>query len=832
MSKTRNNRVINAVVIIAAGLVILIVVCALMWFKLTEITDNQVETHVSSYSYMASEIVNNTFEDELSVLRDMTSFVDIETGRFNNVLKPEEGISYGVMKIDGEPSDGEQLDFSEYSGFFDALHGNPSVCCGKTTDSILFAVPVYNGKNIKYVLYKLYDNRVLEDKINLVCYDQTGECFLIDTDGRIILRSDNSSADMSFFTSEKNSAAIEELKNKMNLNVSAAAYSGTDTILFSAETNYNGLYIIGCVPSLLPAGDTELLVPLVLWTFGLLWLLLVIITIYLMVTEKKVQESDEFKQAKIAAEKANRAKSDFLANMSHEIRTPINAVIGMNEMILRESEEEAILEYASVIDSASHNLLALINDVLDFSKIESGKMDIVEHEYSLKELLSSVMAMIKLRADEKNLRLEVSVGENLPNRLYGDDVRIKQILINLLGNAIKYTQEGSIKLTVSGETDSLNNNVCLDMSVSDTGIGIHPEDLSTLFTSFSRFDLERNRSIEGTGLGLAISNRLALLMNGLISVESEYGKGSVFTLHISQNIMGPELIGKFNVTGTSVASIKKYIASFTAPTAEILAVDDNQMNLMVVKNLLKNTKVKLTVCASGEEALKLVKNNRYDLILLDHMMPKMDGIETLQNMRGMPDNMSMNAVMIALTANAVSGARDMYIEAGFDGYLSKPINGRLLEETLANYLPTEKITYKESIITESETKSELTDKSEPLFDRELGIRYCADSEDIFMEILTVYSDMYDEKLCELNRLISEKDWNNYTISIHSLKSNSLNVGCKRLSDLCLKLELAGKSIKADENAEENIKFITENHKEAMALYTETITAVRKYLQEK
>ena len=836
--KAHNDRIVNAVTLIGTGLVILCLVCVLMWLKLKEITNAQVETHVAGYSRMMAEIVDHTFEDELSFLDHVASFVDIDTGEFDDILAEEEGASYGVMRIDGEAAYGEALDFSEYSGFFDALHGSPSVSCGRSTDTVLFAVPVYHGTNVKYVLYKLYDNDALSRKLSLVCYGGMGQCMLVDVDGKVILTSMGSGGDISPFTDEKNANAVERIRGDMNLSTAAAVYSADDLVLFAAETGYSGLYIMGHVPSVAPAGDIDLIVPLVLWTFGLLWVLLVIITVYLLGTEKKVQESDEFRQAKIAAEKASRAKSDFLANMSHEIRTPINAVIGMNEMILRECGDRQILEYASNIDNASHNLLALVNDVLDFSKIESGRMDIVEHEYSLKELLNAVVIMMKIKADEKRLGFDISVNEQLPDRLYGDDVRIKQILVNLLNNAVKYTPSGSIRLIVSGSEDAQDGTVQLRMAVEDTGVGIRQEDIPKLFEGFRRLDIEQHRNIEGTGLGLAITHRLASLMNGRIKVESVYGKGSVFTLHISQKITSSERVGSFVPSTAHSVESRRYTAAFTAPGANVLVVDDNQMNLTVVKSLLKNTKVKLTACMSGEEALEQVRSNRFDIILLDHMMPVMDGIETLEHMRSMPGNQSEFAVVIALTANAVSGAREMYMEKGFDDYISKPINGKQLEEMLAKHLPAGKVFYEERSEDNTEAPAPapaqplVDEENAPLFDTALGIRYCADSEEMFVEILSIYSDQYDEKLSALGRMLGEENWEDYTVAIHALKSNSLNVGAKRLSKLCLQLEQAGKRIRAGESVEESIRFISEHHSIAMALYADTIKVAREYLSEK
>ena len=405
------------------------------------------------------------------------------------------------------------------------------------------------------------------------------------------------------------------------------------------------------------------------------------------VTER-VRMLERLEREKRRADKANEAKSAFLANMSHEIRTPINAVMGMNEMILRECEEPAIAEYARNIQNASKTLLVLINDILDFSKIESGMMEVVEEEYSLRDMLGALKTECIMRAEEKGLALNFVVPPDTPNDLMGDEVRVRQILLNILTNAVKYTMKGSVTMTVSHEkvTPDVEQ---FTFAVADTGIGIKEENIDRLFGKFDRVDEEQVHAIEGTGLGLSIVDRLLKLMQGSVTVESVYGQGSVFTVHLQQKVVSDEKVGVLGDDRKKNEKRRKDTTLFVAPDAKILAVDDNKVNLTVIRGLLRKTKVQVTCASSGRECLECIAKEQYDIILLDHMMPAMDGIETLEEMKKMPDNKSRDARVIVLTANAMAGVREMYLEKGFDDYLSKPIDGTLLEQLLMKYLPPE-----------------------------------------------------------------------------------------------------------------------------------------------
>ena len=405
------------------------------------------------------------------------------------------------------------------------------------------------------------------------------------------------------------------------------------------------------------------------------------------VTER-VRMLERLEREKQRADKANEAKSAFLANMSHEIRTPINAVMGMNEMILRESDEPATLEYAKNIQNASKTLLVLINDILDFSKIESGMMEVIEEPYSLKTLLKALLTECSMRAEDKGLCLTFAVPEDTPSALLGDEVRVRQVLLNILTNAIKYTMKGSVKMTVTYEKTG-ENMVQLSFAVKDTGIGIKEENIGRLFGKFDRINEEQVHAIEGTGLGLSIVDKLVTLMNGTVTVESEYGNGSTFTVCLQQKIVGAETVGSLYEQTKKQEKRRRGAPLFVAPDARILAVDDNKVNLTVIRGLLRKTRVQVTCVVSGKECLELVTNEQYDVILLDHMMPVMDGIETLEKLKKIQGNKSKDAVVIVLTANAMAGVREMYLEKGFDDYLSKPIDGNVLEQLLMKYLPAE-----------------------------------------------------------------------------------------------------------------------------------------------
>lgn len=505
---------------------------------------------------------------------------------------------------------------------------------------------------------------------------------------------------------------------------------------------------------------------------------------------------------------ASKSKAQFLANMSHEIRTPINAVLGMNEIILKSSKEPETLSCAADIQSAGKNLLALVNDILDFSKIESGKMKIIPVNYEISSLLNDCYNLLSARAAEKNLKLEIKNNPDMPYLLFGDEIRIRQIIVNFLTNGIKYTERGTVCLSLDYEKCD-EESILLKISVSDTGKGISEEDQQKLFSSFQRVDEKNNRNIEGTGLGLSITKQLTDLMDGEISVESELGKGSVFRVQIPQSVKSWEKAGTLQMQSSAqLRQMNVHHMEFTAPTARILIVDDMEMNLKVIKGLLKETKIQIDTCTSGKDALVRVCNTTYDVILLDHMMPEMDGIETFRRMKELPDNRNKNTPVVMLTANAVSGARDEYLAEGFDQYLSKPIESVSLDKMLQKYLA-DKICEEASDagVESADSLSKLS-----FLNVETGMSYCGNMEEIYLEAVETFanSDMRNE----IQSYYEANDWKNYQILVHGLKSSSRTIGATKLSTLAQKLEIAAK--------EENEVIIRNGHERMMGMYGELI----------
>lgn len=452
------------------------------------------------------------------------------------------------------------------------------------------------------------------------------------------------------------------------------------------------------------------------------------------------------KERKLAKERAeeieelSNSRSLFFANMSHEIRTPINTILGLNEMILRDAISDEVAENAMNVQSAGKLLLSLINDILDISKIESGKMEIVPAQYETAAMFSDIVNIIWIRASRKKLDFKVDIDEELPSMLYGDEGRLKQVIINILTNAVKYTEKGSIVLTVKSERTE-GNKVRLKIAVSDTGIGIRREDFESIFTVFKRADSGKTKKIEGTGLGLAISKQLIDMMNGTISVDSIYQKGSCFTVTVDQQIVNEAPVGSVRyMIKRDITDKKIYKQSFEAPNAEVLIVDDNEMNLIVARKLLRDTKISVDTALSGRECLEKTRRKFYHVILMDHMMPEMDGEETLKLLRSRVDGFCQKTPVIAVTAHVMSNASEFYESKGFDGYLAKPISGALLEAAMQKFLPAELIEY-----AVMQTGSNIGDTTAPLLFHSRKKKVCI-SADCICDLPVEWIEKLDIKL--------------------------------------------------------------------------------------
>jgi len=528
------------------------------------------------------------------------------------------------------------------------------------------------------------------------------------------------------------------------------------------------------------------------------------------------------------AKEANEAKSRFLASMSHEIRTPINAILGMDTMILRESREDTIRRYAMNIHTASSSLLSLINDILDFSKIESGKMEIEPVQYDFATLVSDVFNMIRIKADAKNLKLLVHVDSALPCGLIGDDVRIRQILLNIMGNAVKYTDSGSITLSVSGERNE--EKVILHFSVKDTGIGIKEEDKDRLFSDYERINEMRNRNVEGTGLGISITARLLQLMKSELKVESTYGEGSEFFFDLSQEICDYSQIGDISARIQKKSEEFTYSSSFTAPDARVLVVDDNKMNRDVFCALLKETAVNIAQASSGRQALEMLKIDHYDIVFLDHMMPDMDGIEVIGHVRNDGDISADGTVFVALTANAISGSREMYLNAGFDDYMSKPIIPEMLENLMRRYIPEDKLLAAgcgEPISEINIGKSDDSKEELPLI-QGIDWNYAYlhfSTADSLRNAIESFVSMIPIEASELESLYqrlldNEKDEDvlkDYRIRVHAMKNEANMIGCYFLGGSAAGLEYA-----ASKGSIRQIIEVTPFFLESWKSYTETM----------
>ena len=520
------------------------------------------------------------------------------------------------------------------------------------------------------------------------------------------------------------------------------------------------------------------------------------------IAQEQRERNEQLEKLLLEAEQANRTKTAFLSNMSHEIRTPITAILGMNELIQRECSDPAILEYSENIRKAGTSLLRIISDILDFSKIETGRMELVLEPYSSKFLYSDLYNLVQLRAESKGLALKFEVDPQMPSKLLGDEIRIKQIISNLLTNAIKYTERGYVKLIAYLE--SIEDNVAnIEITVLDTGIGIREEEMARLFEAFDRLDVKKTRTIEGTGLGLNIAKQLLSLMDSKLEVESEYEIGSRFSFFIKQKIVDEAPVGDLDFSQIEKERINAHRkhSYFEGKGLKILVVDDTPMNLQVIRGLLKRTCMEIDTASSGAECLSKIGNGSYDMVFLDYRMPNMNGVETLFEIKNRYPDFYEKVPIISLTASAISGDREKLLAAGFTDYLAKPVNIDEMEKMMLKYLPEEAITIIDPAADEDEEEDETQVIPKVLreysgIDIEKGLDYCGDEDD-YMYAIETYARSVDDKAAQIEKNIADKDIERYIINVHSLKSTSLAIGAVSLSEKAKALEAAAKEGETD-----------------------------------
>lgn len=830
-----------------------LIVSLIMYKRMVVVLEHYMEKQVTEQAEALGQLASEKISGEIAELERVAGYY--QDGRVSEeamgsslerLLLNDSRISAGILKLGGVALYGEELRTAEYPAVQRAFRGYNTVRY-REGEGLLFTVPVYNHGNIKYVLYELCDENKLFSSYDLKSYGGSAEFLLADANQQKMFFVDEAwESDDSFFLQDSVKTALNELKEKLSTDTSAAVCYDSSTgrgFLFVAELGQGNLYVMGRVPYSAVAGSIDSLSILVLLVFGLLLVLLCLGTLNMLSATAKLRESDELREAKRAAEEANKTKSRFLANMSHELRTPINVILGMNEMILRDDPGEVTRERAMDIKGAAQIFLGLINDVLDFSKIESGNLNIISTEYNLISMIRDLVLLSENRARQKSLNFKLEIQPDLPVGLYGDDIHIRQVIINLLTNAVKYTEEGTVTLKLTGEKKD-DETILFHWVVADTGIGIKEEDIEKMFMPYIRVEEERNRNVEGTGLGLSIIINLLKMMGSELKVESVYGEGSVFSFDLEQKIVDHEPVGDIDKRLDNMARDYKYHASFIAPKARILMVDDNSMNRRIFVSLLSKTQVQITTVSSGKKALELVQHEYFDIIFMDYLMPGLNGEETLRCMRELENNLCKDTPIIALTANAFSGSREHYMNMGFDDFLSKPIVTEKLEAMIRDFLPdsylgkapeedqetasetvTEENGRKETLRGETaEKKASVSGETEADLPEVNGVNWMyaqmfLSDKNLLLTTLQEYYENIDTVCGEVARLaeeagkendetegqddISGQSLTDYRICVHSLKSNSALVGILSVSEIAKLLEAA-----AREGEREKIRTLT------------------------
>ncbi len=793
----RRTIVFNVVIFIVLPLC----VGGLTMIRMLHVLHTYMEDQVSLQATLVNEIASLRLESRLDELNRVARFLrdgrvdeDSMGGTAARLLSAGYA-SIGIIRLDGTPVSGQPLKPGEYPAIQSTFRGKGMVRY-RAGEGLLFTAPIYNGENVKYALYEFVEQS--EEFISLGdhWYGDEGELLLVDTQQRVYLplsRSARIDAGTLFSIPQ-----VQEAQRRLSERLSLSSVS---TVFFrigwegffltAADLNQPNLYLAGFVSHDMVSGQLRSLAPIVFAVFGLLLALLAIGVFRILSVDARARESDALREAKELAEQASESRGRFLANMSHELRTPINTILGMNEMVLRETSEDNTRERAMDVKSSAQILLGLINDVLDFSRIESGMLTILPVDYDLSGLVRNLSLLSDNRARAKSLIYEAEIEPSLPLKLYGDDIRIQQVLANLLTNAVKYTSAGTITLRMSGSRTG-DDNIILHCEVSDTGMGIKPEDIEKLYslTPFTRVDENRNRSVEGSGLGLPIIVNLLHLMDSQLHIDSVYGEGSKFWFDLPQKIVSAEPIGDIRKRLEQQAREYEYRTALYAPKAKIMVVDDNSLNRKIFVSLLKETGIQITTASSGFKCLELVQDERFDLIFMDHLMPEMDGLETFKRLQSLENNLCKSTPVIALTANAFVEVRDMFLAAGFNAFMSKPIVSEKLEALLLKMLPSE-LLEKEPPRAQRKRETEF-----PAFegvDWDFALLHLAD-RDLLLSMLRDFARSLEREMETLTALEQKLDTpegvSSYRTRVHALKSTAATVGVLSVSELARLLEAA------------------------------------------
>ena len=780
----RLPRIILEIVVL---LLSLFAIGLLVQHRMNTLLHTSLEHSVANSSRHICSVVAERLTRELAILRQTAeSLSDIPEeadGKFISMQRNlPAGVTIGWMRLDGSSMYGEELWRERFPNFSMVFRGK-EVISYRAGHGLIFAVPVLSHGNVQSVIWRLFDDTVLEDVFGLSEHGDTF-LFLQERNSRSLPRDILTAEELAFLDSPEIADGYDNVRNQLSLQKAAAVL--VDGVwgkhfLFGVNLAGSECAIMGHLPYAAVVGDITRIYDLLIKVGALVLGLFAMVSIWLIVMHSRAEQHEIRSREESLHAEATQAKSEFLAGVSHDIRTPINVIMGMNEMILRKTSDAEIISYAHGARRAGETLIALVDDVFNLAYMESSGFRITEKPYRTVSFIGDAVTMIKPEAIHKGLHFIVDIDRSLPRELMGDCLRIQQIAVNLLSNAVKYTEKGHVTFRVAYEPLNLDH-IIFVIEVRDTGIGIHEDDRSKLFHSFQRLEPLKNRHIDGTGLGLVITSELVQRMQGTIEVKSVYGQGSVFTVRLPQKIVDAEPIAS---KGKRPPLFQKVAGTLEADGASVLIVDDNELNLLLTRRLLERTRIRVDTCLSGQEALEKLAARPYDVVLLDYMMPMLDGAETLRRARVLPN--CRKTPFIAFTADVTEESRKRLLAEGFADLLTKPVDGAKMEAMLARY------------VSGTSGRTQYFPVHEPVLDEveldiSLGLDASAGSREIYLELASMFVKQKDEKKRALENAFLTKDWPEYAILVHALKSSAMSVGGRGLARIAEKLENATREL--------------------------------------